>query len=242
MGLCNRCHQAAAAEGDTWCLACAGHEALGRELCAVWPPGARKVVEDLVISCTRQVRALRNFGQAVRNNALAAQSSGRKKEVEGTSRQGDRPELKRRKPDEVDSKHLGAEPKRLREAPPPEDSESGVFEEESEEEYPETSLAPLAGKDRRRPPEPDGPPPHIRKQGEGRGDRREKAADQKHRRPGGHSGSQRTTKPRHRAGRKHQRLGRLEQDPTTPIHRKLSSHYLDTLSVDKGQDSLSRLP
>ena len=197
-------------------------------------------MEDLVISCVRQVRALRNFGQAVRSNALASQASGRKREEGDAARAGERPELKRRKLDSVDSKNLGAVAKRLPDQPKEEDSETGEFEEESEEEVPERTVAPLAGRDRRRPPEPDGPPPHVRQQGEGRGDRRAKA--EKHHRPGGHTSSQRTHKPRHRAGRKHQRLGRLEQDPTIPVHQKLSNHYLDTLSVDKGQDSLSRLP
>lgn len=199
-------------------------------------------MEDLVISCVRQVRALRNFGHAIRSNALAAQTAGQKREGDAVSRAGEKPELKRRKPHILDSKDTGAKAKSLPDPPKDEESETGEFEEESEEEGADQGLAPLAGKDHRRPPEPDGPPPHLRKQRDRRGDHHRTTGDHKQRHSGGHSGGHKPNKPRHRAGRKHQRLGRLEHDPTTPVHIKLSNHYLDTLATDKGQDSLSRLP
>ena len=94
---CHKCRQAPPAEGDTWCLSCAGWEALGRELCSRWPAeGARKLAADLVVSCTRQVRGLRNYAQAVRSNQQAA---SRRREAEDPPRENERPSLKRRKPE-----------------------------------------------------------------------------------------------------------------------------------------------
>ena len=235
---CHKCRQAPPAEGDTWCLSCAGWEALGRELCSPWPAeGARKLAADLVVSCTRQVRGLRNYAQAVRSNQQAA---SRRREAEEPPRENERPSLKRRKPEQVDNE-LGAAAKRLPDAAKKEFSSSGEFEEESEEEAPDNTLAPLAGRDARRPPEPDGPPPSHRKEGDNRRDRHRGHQGHKAHR-GGQQSANKGSKPRHRAGRKHQRLGRLEFDPTAKVHRKLSNHFLDTLSTDAGKECLDRLP
>lgn len=241
--LCHKCHQSPAADGESWCLGCAGWEALGRELCSPWPAdGARKLASDLVISCVRQVRGLRNYSQAVRTNQVASQASSRRRFNEEQDHQPDRPELKRRKPDSPDPRPAGAAPKRLIEAPKREDTkeetDSERFEEESEEEVPTHTPAPLAGKDTRRPPGPEGPPPHYKKEATNRGDHRGSHRERRHHRGGGAT-SQKGTKPRHG---KRQRLGRLEQDPNLPVHRKLTDHFLDTLSTEKGEDSLNRLP
>ena len=81
--LCHKCHQATPAEGDSWCLGCAGWKALGRELCSPWPSeGARRLAADLVISRARQVRGLRNFAQAVRSNQASSQAAARKREAD----------------------------------------------------------------------------------------------------------------------------------------------------------------
>lgn len=240
--LCHKCHQCPAQDGDTWCLGCAGWEALGRELCSPWPAdGSRKLASDLVISCVRQIRGLRSYSQAIRTNLAASQASSRKRVAEEPDRDLDRPELKRRRAESPEARPAGAVPKRRVESTRKDDTESERFEEESEEEIAEHTPAPLAGKGDRRPPEPDGPPPHLRKDSGGRGDRRTSHRDRKHQ-PGGHSSAHKGTQPRHRAGRKHQRLGRLEQDPNLAVHRKLTDHFLDTLAGDKGKDSFNRLP
>ena len=50
--LCAKCRETPAAEGYSWCLACTGWEALGRELAGHWDSqGARVLAGDLVISC-----------------------------------------------------------------------------------------------------------------------------------------------------------------------------------------------
>ena len=237
--LCHKCHQATPAEGDSWCLGCAGWEALGRELCSPWPSeGARRLAADLVISRARQVRGLRNFAQAVRSNQASSQAAARKREADENQE------------DQIDLSSRGASLQLLthrcweqRQRGHKEETSSGHFSEESEveEELPDQVVTPLGGKGHRRPPEPDGPPPKRKKEGHGRKDQhrghRERQPHHK-----GHTTSHKGAKPRHRAGRKHQRLGRLEFDSTVKVHRKLSSHFLDTLSLDKGHDSFNRLP
>ncbi|CAL1160405.1 unnamed protein product, partial [Cladocopium goreaui] len=52
--------------GDLWCLGCAGWEAIGRELGGHWDIGGAKVLaNDLVLNCSRQVRALRSLGAGI---------------------------------------------------------------------------------------------------------------------------------------------------------------------------------
>ena len=231
--LCHKCHQSGAADGDTWCLGCAGWEALGRELCSSWPAeGARRLAADLVISCTRQVRGLRNFSQAVRSNQVSARATSRVREPGDHEVEAERPELKRCRVDTSEQHAPGAEAKRKVDSAKKEESSSGHFSEESEEEVIEETVAPLGGKGHRRPPEPDGPPPKQKKDGNGRKER--------HRHQAGNTSSCKGSKPRHRAGRKHQRLGRLEFDPTVKVHRKLSGHFLDTLATDAGKDSFKQ--
>ena len=62
--VCSKCRFSLAIEGDLWCLGCAGWEAIGRELGGHWDIGGAKVLaNDLVLNCSRQVRALRSLGQ-----------------------------------------------------------------------------------------------------------------------------------------------------------------------------------
>ena len=73
MARCNKCHQAEPHQGDSWCLACSGVEALSEELKAGWgTPGTRVLAADLVRSCVRQVRALRRLGIAGAGRVRAA--------------------------------------------------------------------------------------------------------------------------------------------------------------------------
>ncbi|CAK9043432.1 Uncharacterized protein SCF082_LOCUS24827, partial [Durusdinium trenchii] len=178
------------------------------------------------------VRGLRNFSQAVRSNQVSARATSRVREPGDHEVEAERPELKRCRVDTSEQHAPGAEAKRKVDSAKKEESSSGHFSEESEEEVIEETVAPLGGKGHRRPPEPDGPPPKQKKDGNGRKER--------HRHQAGNTSSCKGSKPRHRAGRKHQRLGRLEFDPTVKVHRKLSGHFLDTLATDAGKDSFKQ--
>ena len=112
------------------------------------------------------------------------------------------------------------------------------FEEDSEEEeVVETTHKPLPGSNDRKPPEPKGPPPSrkppVANSSYGRDKQRTSGGDNRQHR--GDRGSHRQ-KAKHRAGRKHQRIGRLEHDPELPIHRKLSGALLDNLASELERD------
>ena len=65
MSRCNKCSQAEPFQGDSWCLACSGVEALGEELKAAWGSiGSRALAADSIRSCVRMVRGLRRLGIA----------------------------------------------------------------------------------------------------------------------------------------------------------------------------------
>ena len=243
---CNKCHQVPARDGDTWCLGCSSWESLGLKLTSHWScSGSRRLAEDIVLSATRQVRFLRSLTAAIRTNAQAeAQRLERplaagKRAREETQEREERPVLQRKK-DSRPGPPLGLAAKsksEKNEKKEPSETEE-VFEEETEEEEEaEVSHRPLGGSGDRRPPEPKGPPPsrpppvaapskETRRKPEG--ERRRHRSD--------HGGQHQ--KNRHRGGRKHQRIGRLEERPDTPIHRKLSSQFLSTLSSEDARFSL----
>ena len=75
--VCSKCRQVEALEGDTWCLGCNAWEALGRELTGHWSlPGARVLASDFVVSCTRQVRAIRGFSAGLAQQAAKSTGAG----------------------------------------------------------------------------------------------------------------------------------------------------------------------
>lgn len=208
-------------------MACSASEALTRELASNWPSaGSRTLAEDLVLSTVRQVRFLRNLTQGIQSNQRAAATPAAGKRARAAEEAAEeRPELQRRKvtppatthPSTAGKSKAGREPK---------DESEGLEEETEEEEESESEDKDIrpAGSGSRRPPEPPGPPPHLRGQSSG----------------GRHSSKGDSSQKR--AGRKHQRLGRLEDKPHLNVHRKLPAVELDTLSADKGRDSLHRLP
>ena len=62
---CNKCGQGDPHLADTWCLGCTALEALSGELRLAWgQAGTRALAQDLLVSATRQVRALRRLGIA----------------------------------------------------------------------------------------------------------------------------------------------------------------------------------
>ncbi len=257
---CNRCRQSKAAEGDSWCLACTGWEALGRDLAGTWDsPGCRSVASDLVISCVRQVRALRNLGAGLsRASGLQAAGVG-----VGTPAGKDRG---RSEIPAVSAKSGATPPRpslpRLRtsEAPPPptvksEDTgEEDPLAEESEEEDEAEEEVPISdprsgGGGHHRPPEPEGPPPRAggshRSGGARAGAAGDTRAGSRDRRRGreerGQRDRDRTRSGRRRAGRKHQRLYRCASDPGLRVHRKPPNNFWDLGSETQGRQALDRL-
>ena len=76
-GLCNKCGQTQPHLSDSWCLACAAHEALGAEIKSYWgQPGSRSIATDILCSSLRQIRALRRFGVAVAASAGSTPQEG----------------------------------------------------------------------------------------------------------------------------------------------------------------------
>ena len=77
---CAKCRNCPAAEGDSWCLGCTGWEAVGRELTASWDSsGARRLASDLVVSCCRQVRALRSVTAGLTREVTASSCAGERR-------------------------------------------------------------------------------------------------------------------------------------------------------------------
>ena len=249
---CTKCHQIAAAEGDSWCTGCSAWEFLGRELTASWDSeGARVLAGDLAVTAARQVKALRSL-----SSGLARVAGG---PSAGTGR-GEVPvpaaEPKRR----AEQPHTGRDslPRRRAPLPPPplppkeEESEEG---EESEEETRDRSVGRSPAPDHR--PLPDGsrrPPEPDTHRGEG-GDRREsrrardagstRASDRSRRsrkrehreHRDGHS----SRRGRTRGGRKHQRLKRLAVDPTLRVHRKPAADFWELTSTQEKPLECTRL-
>lgn len=244
---CRKCHQAPPAEGDSWCISCSAAEALTRQLASQWPSaGARTLAEDLCLSTVRQIRFLRNLTQGIHSNQQAASQAASKRAREGEEVRPERPELVRKRSSAPSTTHPSTAAKSKPAREPKEEELEEVFEEETEEEEESESEAKdprprPAGSRSRRPPEPPGPPPPLQSKG-GSGHRSSRGETKTQDRRRRDHRTRHSNKPRHRAGRKHQRLGRLEDQPHVKVHRKLSPVVLDTLSADKGRDSLHRLP
>ena len=255
---CNRCRQCPPSEGDSWCLACTGWEALGRDLAGTWDSvGCRAVASDLVVSCVRQVRALRNLGAGISRASSRGGGTGSLQSLPaGPGPAGSAVPA-------ATPKSAGATPReslprrRSRtEAPPPprvksEESERGEVEEESEEEeieeerqdeeIPDITHRSLGGGERR-PPEPEGSPPRRDRSRRPPADR--SRAGSRERRHGRHQGDRerdRTRSKRKRAGRKHQRLYRLAEDPNLRVHRKPAEDFWTLGVASQGRQALDRL-
>ena len=240
---CTRCRQVQAVEGDTWCSSCTSWEALGRELAGHWDSeGCRLVATDIILNCVRQVKALRALGAGLQRGQTAAP-------VVADSRAGG---------NRAQEPNSGGDPRgslpRKRPAPPPprpkeESSEDQVagsedLEEESEEEedVPDPEHRPIRSSGQDRPPEPPGPPPQPRHQSrkDGAGGTRAHPERRSHRHHEQREGGGRRWVRKHRAGRKHQRLYRLLQDPYLPVHRKPSEAYWELNSLSQGAAALER--
>ena len=235
--VCNRCRQVQASTGDTWCLTCSAWEALGRELSGHWDhPGCRTLAADLVTNCVRQVRALRSLGAGI-SRASEEQAPARR-EGAGISRASS-PRGETRKRREPEDRRASLPRRRsghgsTKTEPSEGDREDEEESEEEEDEVPHVDVKPLHSGHDRRPPEPDGPPPRgeVREARDAGGGRsvHSRRSDQGHHSGGDRRRSRerdrgRTKRPKHRGGRKHQRLSRLATNPLLPVHRKPAASF-----------------
>lgn len=235
---CRKCRQAEAYEEDSWCLGCSGLETLQTELGAAWKlAGFRAAAHDAIVSCVRQVRALRSL-------ASSSYSADRSRAAV----------------DNAQSKGLAAPPSppkapaRSRSslpAPPPppsvkkqeESEESEDLEEESEEEEIGEKVTGACPKSdpTRKPPEPEVPPRepqddreplrrsshHHRHREE---ERREPDWDKPKEKKSGkkHKRKREDRKRGNRGGAKHPRLYRTLDDPNIRVHRRPPGSFWDS--------------
>ena len=232
--LCNKCHQAAPREGDTWCIPCSAWESVAVGLGGKWVAGGlREAAAEAVVGTARLVRSLRNLdaGLVAQSKALAAKPRGAKELPAEVKSERPRSPLARARSSSVV----------VRPPAPEEDSDYTYVEEESEEEE-EVDKRPLEDpkkdldKGRLKPPEPKDPP-KIKKEIK---DTEKESAKRKHpedREPGhcgrrdgrgdrNPAGSNRRRR-KHRGGRKHKRLHRAVTDPGARLHRSLPQEFWD---------------
>eukprot|EP00435_Cladocopium_sp_Y103_P020574 s1949_g5.t1 len=219
---CNKCRQLEPHEGDTWCLSCSAWEQLGVELAAQWNnPNLRATAGDLVISLTRNIRALRSYAGSLKSAGdRQASRTGAQASQAAPKRQSAPRELPRPPP-----------------VPPKEENqEESDSEEESEEEDEEEVPAGAAAKSdpARRPSEPPGPPPprveeaRARERSRERSRRHHSSGHREHREHREHhSDRQHKTERGRRGGRKRTGLHRALTQPHLKLRRKPPANYWD---------------
>lgn len=244
---CNRCRESRAPPGESWCIACSAWESLGRELAAHWDhAGCKVIASDIVLNCARQVRALRSFGAGLTRAPEGAGVS--RASTSGISRTaGTEPKSKAADRRPTLPRHPATRSTDTKKEDSPVDEEEEDFveeEEEEEEEAPESVHRPLPGGNKR-PPEPPFPPPKVRKLSPTAKDRERRGQrDRDHHRRD--SDRRRTHRPGHRrkankrAGRKHQRLYRLAENPLLRVHRKPADDFLKLSYLEEGRTHLDR--
>ena len=255
--VCSKCRFSLAIEGDLWCLGCAGWEAIGRELGGHWDIGGAKVLaNDLVLNCSRQVRALRSLGAGISTGGARSVEAGQSRAsvappppAPGRD-QGDRDTRTRSElPRQRATFNLPRPPSPPRRAKEEQVTEPLSEEEEEEEEEDEEGDNPevRGAEPKRKPPGPDPSPRRERQHSSRRSHRsagHSRAERSRSRRRDRTRGSHtRQSKPRRRtkrAGRKHQRLKRLAEDPLLRVHRKAGPGLLELLSVSQGRHALEQ--
>ena len=231
--LCNKCRAWIPLAGDTWCIGCTASEELRGEFLKAWNAPYRRIAHDLVISVTRQIKALRTLSLGVQSQ-IQSEASRRASSAAGKVPVPERREAKSESADE-----RGALPRRRSTAPKsrprveekgaPEESDSYETEPTDQEEEgesqkdppPDHHHRPLGGGDQR-PPEPDkGPEGGAQDQRKKAEPRERSARRQTASRPAKEQQSRgRRHRPHHRAGRKHQRLYRLLENPSLRVHQR----------------------
>lgn len=232
---CHKCKQAEPHQGDSWCVACCAHEALGKELAENWgSSGSRSIAADILVSGLRQTRAARRLGLAGAGSGRA--SAGAQAGVSRTPAGPVRP------PEPV-----GPPPGRSVKSELASEEESEEGEESSEEETaPAASAKSLvkerspiarhrsAGSQRDRGEGGAARAEHRDKHHRGeeeRSSRKERKEDRGEKRPREErekdSKKDKKRKKHHRGGAKHQRLYRANTDPFRRFHHKRAEGYWD---------------
>ena len=233
---CHKCKQASPHQGDSWCLACCAHEALGKELAEVWgTAGSRAIASDILVSGLRQIRAARRLGLAGAGSGRASVSA-----QAGVSRT---PAGAERPPEPA-----GPPPGQSVKAEVASEEESGEFEESSEEEGAPAATPKSSARDRSpilrqrsttevRERGGEGGPStdskgrrslveeEEREKKDRKRGRSEKEPRERHHKE--HKKEHKKRKKTHRGGTKHQRLYRANSDPYRRFHHKRAEGYWD---------------
>lgn len=246
---CAKCRGFPASEGDSWCVGCTAWEALGRELTGHWDNvGARRLGNDVVVSATRQLRALRSLSAGLAREGTGSGGAGstrarspdhppavpEPKDPPRHRARTEREELPRRRAEESRSAAK-------------EEALSEDYEDESGEEEDRVERSPPRDADHRpikgdRPPTPPPPPEKdypgtrslpVKLSQRERSPRRDRSRDR--RRRGSHNHSKR------RGGRKHKRLHRLAQQPDLLIHRVPGKSFWELSAEQPGSLELGQL-
>ena len=216
--LCARCRQCPPHGTDSWCLACSGVESLRTELAGRWAtPGLRKVAEELVISATRGVVALRELSASL-ESAGRSRAAPPPPPVPRGEAAGERPrssrvcETSRERPAEVAKREQ-------------EDEEEYDEEEEEEEEREEDTVRSPSIKGMkaksdpsRKPPEPPYPPRGAASQIDNSGERPRSRSLERRKHLNRSEGKKKRRGAR--GGSRHPRLYRTLDDPSLRVHRK----------------------
>ena len=243
---CNRCKAVDAQPSDSYCLACSAWEGIGIELQSKWgDKGFRTLVTDILVSSARQIRGLRNLSSA--SSGSAGPPPSRVKQ-EGTEDEtpSPRPALQRKRSEALKTTPKAVSKKR-HQAGRETSEEAETTEDESHRKTEEDpAFGAIRDNSHRRPPEPDGPPPGHKERShhsakEDRHRHRERSGGGREERKHDHPWKKDKKQRKHRAGRKHQRLGRSLVDPLQPLHRKLPSSFFEVHAEDAGLESLERL-
>ena len=246
---CNKCRISNRVSGDTWCIGCSAWESVGRILTSKWegPAGLKSIADNLVVDCARQLHALRSLGAGHRP-APKAPSSGplvavkeevqeksvaRTKETPGLAAKSKAVPLEAEKSEysylegeesEESEVRLAGDPRpslpRHRSTP----SEPVVAGESREvgSRRSRPSGAEVHREDRRETEESRRSSREELDRGEVKR-KRERSREKDKKRKDDKAGKKGKRK---RGGRKHQRLGRLLEDPYKAHHRKLSDSFL----------------
>ena len=250
MSKCVKCRSSDRIGGDTWCAGCSAWEVIGKELTGRWsgPTGLRAVADSLVLGTAREVRALRalgaGFGRASKESG--SEPAAAKEPAEGGAGS-------HRAPPGLAAKSQAKPPE------PEEEGESYTYETDTEEGAPaaeekkEKSGSARDTPRKSRQEEEEAPPlkriKHEEKSPERKEEkkRRSEEKDKKKRdrsrgrsrdreaaeEPPREEGEKKKKKKKNkRAGRKHQRLARLAENPYTPVHRGLPDSYLAPHPLD----------
>ena len=252
---CRKCKGWRPLPGDTWCVACSAWETIGLELCGDWqgPVGLRSVANDLVLSCAREVRALRSLGAGL----------GRAPEVRRAETPARGPPGDFTNPPPVVATTAKAKAENKASAPSEytyEESEESEAEEgeaekakESRPALPRRVSTGSAGQGSAGQSKPGTPVKEEKVSEERRSDYKRKGRDRSEEkrdkkrdhdnRSQGHRGEEKERKEKdrrekdkdkkkkkkkkRRGGRKHQQLYKLAEDPFRPHHRKLPRSILE---------------